>query len=160
MKTIKWLSFFLLLISSISIAAPKKEVSSPDLPMQKQILYYVNEYRIKHHRAPLKLMSTISVEAVKHSQAMASKRISFGHQHFNERIKHLYKEFKDSRGGAENVAYYKLNAKKLVDAWIASPGHRRNILGNYTITGIGIAHAKKGWAYYTQIFLNTSGIRG
>jgi uncharacterized protein YkwD len=51
------------------------------------------------------------------------------------------------------VAYYKSDAKKLVDAWIASRGHRQNILGNYNLTGIGIAHNKKGWGYYTQIFI-------
>lgn len=123
--------------------------------MQKAILYYVNAYRAQHHLPALELNATASKEATKHSQAMASHAEPFGHQHFNERIQRLYQHFQHSRGGAENVAYYKLNAKRLVEAWIASPGHRRNIEGPYNVTGIGIAHAKAGWAYYTQIFVRT-----
>jgi len=122
---------------------------------QQKILYYVNEYRVKHHLTPLKMSSTISTEAAKHSRDMASKTLSFGHSGYNGRIKRLYKKINLCRGGAENVAYYKLDAKKLVDAWIASPGHRQNIVGNYNLTGIGIAHSKKGWAYFTQIFLRS-----
>ena len=120
---------------------------------QKKILYYVNEYRKKHHLSPLKMSKAISIEATKHSNNMASHATPFGHNNFNERIKRLYKQCKKCNGGAENVAYYKLDPKKLVDAWVASRGHRNNIEGNYNYTGIGIAHAKEGWAYFTQIFL-------
>jgi len=129
---------------------------SGDEKMQQMILYYVNEYRAKHHLAALKLNTSASLEAARHSQAMANKTIPFGHAHFQDRIKHLYNKFKDARGGAENVAFYRMNAKRLVDGWIASPGHRRNIEGHYNITGIGIAHGKPGWGYFTQIFILTN----
>lgn len=140
-------------IHSVSASGAPQHIS--DAAFQQMILQYVNEYRAKHHRAPLKLINPISIEAEKHSREMATKAIPFGHQHFNTRVKHLNKEIKDCRGTAENVAYYKFNAKKLVDAWIASPGHRQNIEGNYNLTGIGIAHGKTGWAYYTQIFIRS-----
>ncbi len=117
------------------------------------ILHYVNEYRAQRHLPPLKMNSVISAEAAHHSLAMAKKSIPFGHSYFNTRIQHINNEIKEYKAGAENVAYYKTNAKKLVDAWISSPGHRRNILGNYNLTGIGIAYGKSGWAYYTQIFV-------
>ena len=126
-----------------------------DAHMQQMILHYVNAYRAKHHLSPLKLNAAASQEAAHHSQAMASKATAFGHAHFNDRIKRLYKKFDQCRGGAENVAYYRVNAKRLVEEWIASPGHRRNIEGHYNVTGIGIAHSKPGWAYYTQIFVQT-----
>jgi len=142
-------------VLATEINGQTSENTTTDAHYQKMILHYVNDYRAKHHLSPLKLLNPISQEAAKHSQDMANKTIAFGHQHFETRIKHLYKEIKDCRAGAENVAYYKLDAKKLVDAWVASPGHRRNIEGHYNVTGIGIAHGKKGWAYYTQIFLRT-----
>lgn len=126
-----------------------------DAVTPQNILYYVNAYRAKHYLSPLKLNGIASQEAARHSQNMANKSVPFGHTQFNQRIKNLYKKFGPCRGGAENVALYKLNAKQLVDAWIASPGHRRNIEGNYNVTGIGIAHGKPGWAYYTQIFVRT-----
>ena len=156
MKTLKQslLSLALLLgfsFTSLAIAAPEND----DAHTQKMILHYVNVYRAKHHLSPLKLNAAASQEAARHSQAMASKATPFGHAHFNDRIKRLYKKFDQCRGGAENVAFYKLNAKRLVDEWIASPGHRRNIEGRYNVTGIGIAHGKPGWAYFTQIFVQT-----
>ncbi len=44
----------------------------------------------------------------------------------------------------------------MVEQWLTSPGHKRNIVGNYNITGIGIARDKQGKLYYTQIFLRSS----
>ncbi|KTC65064.1 putative transporter (plasmid) [Legionella adelaidensis] len=148
-----------LILFSICIVQPafSKMVAteSSELHFQKMVLFYVNQYRAKKHLPPLRLVNNISTEAAQHSQDMASQRIPFGHQWFNTRIKHIYKEIKNCRAAAENVAYYKMNAKKLVEAWIASPGHRRNIEGRYNLTGIGVAHGKKGWGYYTQIFIKS-----
>lgn len=138
-----------------AMAAKDKKAVVSNTSFQNEILYYVNQYRAKHHLSPLKMNNLISQQAAKHSQDMASHRLAFGHTNFNGRIKRLYTEIGECRGGAENVAFYKTDAKKLVDAWVASPGHRRNILGGYNLTGIGIAHSKKGWAYYTQIFLRS-----
>ena len=119
------------------------------------ILHYVNQYRAKYHLQPLKLLPMISAEASTHSVHMAKKSVPFGHQQFQLRMRRLSQRIPFCRGGAENVAYYRTNAKQLVDAWMASPGHRQNILGHYNVTGIGIAYDKRGWAYYTQIFLRT-----
>jgi uncharacterized protein YkwD len=149
------ISYFYACVSFANTINTSPDAQS-DAAMRGMILHYVNEYRAKHHLEPLKLNASASREAFKHSEEMASKSVPFGHAHFNDRIHRLYKQFDNCQGGAENVAYYKWNAKRLVDAWVASPGHRRNIEGRYNVTGIGIAHGKKGWAYYTQIFVKTS----
>jgi uncharacterized protein YkwD len=141
------------LITTQQVMAEVRTGAQDDARIQNDILYYVNAYRAKHRLSPLKMSSVISHEATQHSRHLASKRIPFGHDGFNGRIKRLYAHFKECRGGAENVAYYKIDPKVLVEKWVASPGHRRNIEGRYNLTGIGIAHAKKGWAYYTQIFV-------
>jgi len=39
-----------------------------------------------------------------------------------------------------------------VDGWLNSPGHKKNIEGNFTLTGIGYARDHKGNIYFTQIF--------
>ncbi len=158
LKNISVVALIILTQQSIAAKISKVDVNS-DAENQKMILYYVNTYRLKHHLAPLMMSTVISEEAAKHSRDMAKKIMPFGHTGFNDRIKRLYQQIKECRGGAENVAYYKLDAKKLVEQWIASPGHRRNIEGNYNLTGIGIAHNKKGWAYYTQIFLRSAGTK-
>lgn len=145
----------LILLCCIVISNMGAVYAMSDATYQQQILYYVNAYRAKHHRAPLVMNTKMSEEAAVHSRRLASHTIGFGHAGFLGRIKRLCRDIEHCNGGAENVAYYKLDAKRLVEQWVASPGHQRNIVGNYTITGIGIAHAKKGWAYYTQIFLRT-----
>lgn len=156
MNKIKQFLFSVSIILSVTLNSTAIAASvDDDARMQQMILHYVNAYRAKHHLSPLKLNEAASQEAARHSQAMASKATPFGHAHFNDRIKRLYKKFEQCHGGAENVAYYRTNAKRLVDGWIASPGHRRNIEGHYNVTGIGIAHGKPGWAYYTQIFVQT-----
>lgn len=144
---------FLSLISFFSFANTLAAAENNDALIQKLILQYINEYRIKRHLQPLTLNTDISREAQKHSQAMANQSVPFGHTHFNDRIKRVYQAVGNGQGGAENVAYYKMDAKRLVEGWLASSGHRRNIEGHYNITGIGIAHGKPGWGYFTQIFV-------
>ena len=155
-----WLMVIAFFVAPMAMAQDIVVSAGGDAEMQQAILQYVNEYRAKRHLAPLEMNQTVSAEATQHSRAMASHSVPFGHAHFDGRIKRLYRQFDPSQGGAENVAYYKWDAKRLVDQWISSSGHRQNIVGNYNVTGIGIAHDKKGWAYYTQIFLRADAREG
>lgn len=41
----------------------------------------------------------------------------------------------------ENLAYNASSPQNLLDMWIASPGHNKILLGDYTITGLGISGA-------------------
>jgi uncharacterized protein YkwD len=54
---------------------------------------------------------------------------------------------------AENVALGYPNAETVVQGWMTSSGHRRNILdGDVEETGIGIARSSAGGLYYCQVF--------
>src|SRR6266576_2372893 len=54
---------------------------------------------------------------------------------------------------AENVALGYPNAETVVDGWMNSSGHRRNILDGAVVeTGIGIARSAAGGIYYCQVF--------
>jgi len=54
---------------------------------------------------------------------------------------------------AENVALGFPNAETVVEGWMNSSGHRRNILDREVIeTGIGIARSSAGGIYYCQVF--------
>lgn len=54
---------------------------------------------------------------------------------------------------AENVALGYPTADAVVDGWMNSSGHRRNILdGEVVETGIGIARSSAGGLYYCQVF--------
>ena len=53
----------------------------------------------------------------------------------------------------ENIAWGYRTATEVVQAWMASPGHRANMLncGAKSI-GTGVAYAANGTLYYTQVF--------
>ena len=54
---------------------------------------------------------------------------------------------------AENVALGYPNAETVVQGWMNSTGHRRNILNSDVgETGIGIARSSAGGLYYCQVF--------
>lgn len=142
------------LLPCVYAASTAKQVES-DTAIQNAVLFYVNEYRQKHGLSRLTMDSNIVIQARQHSQDMANHRMPFGHQDFGKRIAKLRKQIKNSGGGAENVAYNYKTAQIVVSQWIKSSGHRRNIVGNYNLTGIGVARDKQGKLYYTQIFLQT-----
>lgn len=158
MKRVKILINYMVICFSFvlfhqSIAASVKDISAIDKANQKAILYYVNEYRRAHHLNPLQLNPLMSREAEKHSRDMARHAIPFGHKYFDKRIKRLYAEIKNCRAGSENVAYNYKDGRDVVRNWLTSPGHRRNIEGNYNLTGIGLARDSRGKLYFTQIFI-------
>lgn len=125
-----------------------------DAASQQSIFNDINAYRIKHGLSKLKMNNTISIVAESHSRDMADNNVSFGHDGFNARLQNLLPHFKKVHGMAENVAYTYKDAREVVEQWLDSSGHRKNIEGNYNLTGIGIAHDRKGRMYVTQIFLN------
>jgi uncharacterized protein YkwD len=53
----------------------------------------------------------------------------------------------------ENIAFGFPDARNAVAGWMASPGHRTNILDRgVSETGIGIARARTGELYYCEVF--------
>lgn len=57
----------------------------------------------------------------------------------------------------ENIAYGQRTAEEVMNAWMNSPGHRSNILGgNFDQIGVGVAKAKNGTYYWTQMFIRAA----
>ena len=143
---------FALVFTTVGFAGAVVEVQDH---MATEILSHLNRYRASHGLKPLLMNATVSQEARTHSQEMANHAVPFGHDGFQKRLSHLVHTVPDANAGAENVAYNYKTAKIVADGWINSPGHRRNILGNYNLTGIGIVRDRAGKLYYTQMFLHT-----
>jgi uncharacterized protein YkwD len=83
---------------------------------------------------------------------MAIRKTSFGHDGFEGRVKKIAQKLGGLKASAENVAYGHLSAKEVVNNWLKSPGHKKNIEGKYTMTGIGVVKANDGTLFFTQIF--------
>lgn len=120
---------------------------------QREILRYTNQFRHRHGLPALALDQTASRLAQRHSSDMAAKRAGFGHGGFQQRTNELRAAYGRYTATGENVAYGKLSAKEVVDIWIHSRPHRKNLLGNFNKVGIGIAYNRQGIAYFTQLFV-------
>lgn len=57
----------------------------------------------------------------------------------------------NSRAWGENIAYGYNSAESVMKGWMNSPGHRSNILGNYSTIGIG-CFEYNGVDYWVQLF--------
>lgn len=144
-------------ISSCANKPPAKPVvrsypASPAPAIEHDILYLINRHREANKLPPLIENTTMAAEARQHSIDMASHRIAFGHDGLDTRTKSISAHVKGVTQVGENVAYGTMTAQQVVNAWLNSPGHRRNIEGKYRFTGIGVARDSKSQLYFTQIF--------
>ncbi len=151
-STIATLLFFVSIVCNPLVAAAQ---AAPDTyaAMKTGILNLINKHRAAIGRKPLKMNEVIEKAATSHSTNMATKKISFGHDGFDERMKGITQQLGGANGWAENVLMGVETAEKAVDMWLHSPGHKKNIEGDYNLTGIGIVKGSDGNLYFTQIFM-------
>lgn len=140
--------------SSRSTPAPAS-ATEPAGNMEEDILKYINDYRRSKGLGGLQMIDAASQQAAQHSRNMASGRTAFSHDGFEQRIANIKKAMGADymAAAAENVALGQLSAREVVNGWLKSAGHKKNIEGNYNLTGVGVARNSKGVMYYTQIFL-------
>lgn len=161
-RFILYILFTCLLITALPACAQRNtnatavtyDVKNADIKsLQNDILKLVNQHRAKLGLNSLQMNDAATAEATIHSTDMAKGRADFGHDGFDDRVKHLTQKLGLLRATGENVAYGKIDAQEVMDMWLNSPGHKKNIEGNFSEMGIGIAKSKSGYLYFTQIFL-------
>jgi uncharacterized protein YkwD len=129
--------------------------SSQFANMEKSIHEQVNQYRASQNLPALKFDPTISQVAREHSQAMAKGSVPFSHQGFEKRVSDISQTI-SYQSAAENLATnfgYSQPAEQAVQGWINSPGHQKNMVGDFNLSGVGIVQNQKGEYYFTQIFI-------
>lgn len=152
----KTLSYFILSFSLIIVLMSplQLEAATSLQSLETSVFNQINNYRKSKGLPALTNNSYMTQVARGHSYNMASGKVKFGHDGFHDRAT-LIKQNTGQKGAvAENVAHnygYKDPATKAVNDWIKSDGHRKNIVGNYKTTGIGIAY-NSGHYYLTQVF--------
>jgi uncharacterized protein YkwD len=124
------------------------------------VLKLTNEERVKRKLRPLEMNFRLNEAAELQANFMASKnRLSHtshglpNGENLQDRIALV--DYKNWSGIAENIAWNS-SSEEVVEAWMNSPGHRRNILGDYNEIGVGIAINEKGEPYHCQVFGKTS----
>jgi uncharacterized protein YkwD len=114
----------------------------------------IDAYRQSKGLSPLSLDDTISAQAQLHSEQMA-RTSNLSHDGFARRISAISTVI-PNRAASENVAYnmgYRNPDDIAIEDWLKSPGHLKNIVGNYNLTGVGVATNAKGEVFFTQIFV-------
>lgn len=112
----------------------------------------VNAFRAEHGMPPLRMEAHLMAAAAAQSAAMA-KRGKMDHEVAGKLPDRVRAAGYDWTTTAENIAASFRDHDSAMAAWVASPGHRKNLL-NTQVTEIGFAAAKgaDGKPYWTQIF--------
>jgi uncharacterized protein YkwD len=117
--------------------------------LEQGILLAVNDQRRTRGLAPLRLSQGLSAAARAHSASMAEHgffdHASFDGSSFWRRIRAAYPPVGGRAWAAgENLAWASpdMSAQQVVEMWLASPLHRRNLLSpSWREAGIGTVHA-------------------
>jgi uncharacterized protein YkwD len=117
---------------------------------EQRCLDLVNDFRRSEGKPNLSYSKRLTEIAMPHSVAMLERRVPVGHAGFQERAAQVGM----ASATGENVAFVggmSDPVKQMVNGWINSLGHRRNLLGDFN--QMGIAFARKGDLWYgTQFF--------
>jgi len=117
-----------------------------------EILQLINNHRLSIGKPALAKNQVIWEQANGHSRNMASGAVPFGHDGFDARAAAIRAALGSGGSAAENVAMGYGSAAAVVNAWLGSAGHRANIEGSATRTGISAVKSSGGVWYYTQMF--------
>lgn len=131
----------ILIFISINLSNNNKTAKASNLKPEI-ILDVVNQQRLKAGLTPLKA----DPRAMQAAQAKASDMAAGGYfAHYSPTTGKRGISFMPDHGliyslGAENLAVYFTDTNALVNGWMNSPGHRKNILNpGFELTGIGVA---------------------
>lgn len=132
---------------------PDKPVESDVAAVRERLLALHNEARAGEKLRSLAVNPKLQEAAQKHAEEMA-ERAKMTHEGKNgstpaERIK--AEGYRYRRCG-ENIAFGRYSLDGLMDGWLNSPPHKKNILGAFTQIGIGCAKAKNGASYWCVNF--------
>jgi uncharacterized protein YkwD len=129
------------------------------LEIKKEVLRHSNIYRKSQNRGLLQVKSELNKIAQKHSDDMASGRVDFSHAGFQDRFNAVKKYAPFPVSVAENL-YATFDSREVgkasVKAWIQSPGHEKNLRGNFTYSGIGVSKSSSGEFFVVQLYVGKS----
>jgi len=131
---------------------PTAPASSQVSAFEQQVLELTNQERAKYGVPALKLDVELSKVAREKSRDMQAKGY-FDHNSptYGSPFDMMKKFGIAYRSAGENIAMGQQSPQEVVNAWMNSEGHRKNIL-NANYTHIGIGHVAQG-NYWTQMFI-------
>ena len=136
--------------------APRPPGASGDAVVAAEVVDLTNRERLRHGLRPLGASSLLMEAARLHAEQMAAYRQA-AHTITSARYPTMQSRLEAVRysyaSAAENVAWNQRSAAEVVATWMASSGHRANILdANLMEIGAAMARAANGEPYWIQVF--------
>ncbi|SDB41849.1 Cysteine-rich secretory protein family protein [Flavobacteriaceae bacterium MAR_2010_188] len=132
-----------------------EQLALPQAPATKQIeieiLEMINAYRIENGLNPMRQNTVVKSVAFTHTDYMVTTN-DVSHENFFER-RDMLMEHEKAESVSENVGYGYSSARAVVDAWIASPGHQAQLVGDYTEFDISAEKNTEGRWFFTNMFI-------
>lgn len=153
LKTWFFMACFIVLTTNVSCS---KDDSQQDIEKQEaqtvtnEILQLVNSHRVSVGKSALSKNDLATQLAEEHSLYMINQN-EISHDNSSERGLRLINEEQANKVG-ENVAYKYKTAEEVMEAWLNSSGHKKNIEADYTHIGISAVKNDVGIYYFTQVF--------
>ncbi|PKR78183.1 transporter [Halalkalibacillus sediminis] len=122
---------------------------------EKQVVTLVNQVRKEHGLDPLQQSQRVGGVARDKSIDMAEHNY-FSHQspNYGSPFDMLEAYGISYRAAGENIAMGQGSPEQVMDSWMNSEGHRKNILSeNFNQLGVGFIK-EDGQTYWTQIFIS------
>lgn len=132
---------------------PRDTAGQLDADALQAVIDRTNAERNKERLPPLTVDPRLTDAAERHADRMA-KRNRLSHdldgRSVADRARSAGYEY---RTVGENIAWNQPTAAAVVDDWMSSRGHRRNILGrDFTHIGVAVAMNSQGEPYWVQVF--------
>lgn len=119
--------------------------------IELETLNLINNYRSSVGLNRLEKINHISYKSEEHDFYMIDNNV-LNHYNFAARSKNIIKVL-GAKSVGENIAYNFNSPKDALNAWLNSPDHKINLVGDYTHFGIAIKeNPATGEKYYTNIF--------
>ena len=112
-----------------------------------------NDERARRGLPPLVPDERLDAAAQEHAEDMAARRrMSHRGSDGSSPFRRMERSDYRFRRAAENVAAGQRSVAEVMNDWMRSPGHRRNVLGNFTGIGTGHATDTSGTPYWCVTF--------
>jgi uncharacterized protein YkwD len=139
--------------------APVPPPPSPPWDVTGELLAAHNRERALAGLATLALDPRLQVAAQGHADRMAlvgtMAHQGIGDGDLSDRL--AASGYRASHGG-ENVAWNQPDVPAVLRAWMNSPGHRANILGQYRHAGLALARGAQGDPYWCTLFASPTNL--
>jgi uncharacterized protein YkwD len=120
-------------------------------PSELEAMDLINAYRVSIGLSALEKINHISFKSEEHDNYMIANNV-VNHNDFASRSENIIKVL-GAKTVSENIAYNYSTSQAALEAWLASPGHKVVIEGDFTHFGIAIReNPVNGKKYYTNIF--------